>query len=213
MAKYTIEDIEILRQKSGISYEEAVNLLEYHNGSLARALVDLEKNGRLKSNTASSNSHKGVKGVFDFLFRLRIKVRKEQTTIVNLSSLFLLIVLGTAPHICIIGLIVSIILGYRISVDRDSREFSGDNFDDMVKNARSNVSGIVASDDQSRICFKYRSRAKYPNTVLPANIPAAIAAVPTPACHGVALKLSCKYVAAQNVNVNSAPAPMNIPKQ
>ena len=43
MAKYTFEDIEILRQKSGISYEEAVNLLEYHNGSLARALVDLEK--------------------------------------------------------------------------------------------------------------------------------------------------------------------------
>ena len=42
MAKYTIEDIEILRQKSGISYEEAVNLLEYHNGSLARALIDLE---------------------------------------------------------------------------------------------------------------------------------------------------------------------------
>ena len=45
MSKYTFEDIEILRQKSGISYEEAVNLLEYHNGSLARALVDLEKNG------------------------------------------------------------------------------------------------------------------------------------------------------------------------
>ena len=26
-----------------------MNLLEYHNGSLARALVDLEKNGRLHS--------------------------------------------------------------------------------------------------------------------------------------------------------------------
>ena len=48
MAQYTIEDIEILRHKSGISYEEAVNLLEYHNGSLARALVDLEKNGRIR---------------------------------------------------------------------------------------------------------------------------------------------------------------------
>ena len=59
MAKYTIEDIEILRQKSGISYEEAVNLLEYHNGSLARALVDLEKNGLLKNDASSSASHKG----------------------------------------------------------------------------------------------------------------------------------------------------------
>ena len=78
MAKYTIEDIEILRQKSGISYEEAVNLLEYHNGSLARALVDLEKNGRLKSDGSASVRSKGFKGLFDFLFRLRLKVKKEK---------------------------------------------------------------------------------------------------------------------------------------
>ena len=71
MAKYTFEDIEILRQKSGISYEEAVNLLEYHNGSLARALVDLEKNGRLKTGPASGDAGKGAKGVFTFLYRLR----------------------------------------------------------------------------------------------------------------------------------------------
>ncbi|MBP3646361.1 MAG: hypothetical protein J6K55_08035 [Clostridia bacterium] len=144
MAKYTIEDIEILRQKSGISYEEAVNLLEYHNGSLARALVDLEKNGRIKSNTASASSHKGIKGVFDFLFRLRLKVKKEETTIVNLSALFMLIALGTAPHICVIGLIASIVLGYRITLDRDSREFADDTFDDMVKNAKSNVQQVVS---------------------------------------------------------------------
>lgn len=181
MAKYTIEDIEILRQKSGISYEEAVNLLEYHNGSLARALVDLEKNGRIKSNTASSNGHKGFKGVFDFLFRLRIKVKKEQTTIVNLSSLFLLVVLGTAPHICIIGLIVSIVLGYRISLDRDSSDFARDNFDDMVKNARSNVqqavSGVAKQFGQSDSAPKADTSASQPRTesapsgTKPVNVP------------------------------------------
>ena len=143
MAKYTIEDIEILRQKSGISYEEAVNLLEYHNGSLARALVDLEKNGRLKKENNSSTQHKGAKGLFDFLFRLRVKVKKNRTTIINLSSLFVLLILSTAPHICVIGLIVSLVLGYRISIDRDSADFADDHFDDMVKNARSNVQNTV----------------------------------------------------------------------
>ena len=49
MEPYTIEDIEILRQKSGISYQEAVALLDYHSGSLARALIDLEKHGKLKN--------------------------------------------------------------------------------------------------------------------------------------------------------------------
>lgn len=145
MAKYTIEDIEILRQKSGISYEEAVNLLEYHNGSLARALVDLEKNGRLKNDGNTRRQPKGLKGLFDFLFRLRLKVKKDKTTIVNLSSLFILLVLSTAPHICVIGLIVSLVLGYRISIDRDSTDFADDNFDDMVKNAKSNVQNTVNS--------------------------------------------------------------------
>ncbi len=143
MAKYTIEDIEILRQKSGISYEEAVNLLEYHNGSLARALVDLEKNGRLKNDAGKATRQKGLKGLFDFLFRLRLKVKKDRITIINLSSLFVLVVLCTAPHICIIGLIVSLVLGYRISMERDSADFAQDNFDDMVKNARSNVQNTV----------------------------------------------------------------------
>jgi len=143
MAKYTIEDIEILRQKSGISYEEAVNLLEYHNGSLARALVDLEKNGRLKTDAAASG-HKGAKNVFDFLYRLRLEVKKGETTVINLSALFMLLVLATAPHICVIGLIVSLLLGYHISIVRDCKEFASDHFDDMVKNARSNVQSTVS---------------------------------------------------------------------
>ena len=58
MASYTIEDIELIRRKSGISYQEAVALLDYHNGNVARALVDLERNGRIKpesSQTAQGN--------------------------------------------------------------------------------------------------------------------------------------------------------------
>lgn len=144
MATYTIEDIEILRQKSGISYEEAVNLLEYHNGSLARALVDLEKNGRLKSDSSKATAHKGVKGIFDFLFRLRIRIQKGNIVILNLSSLFMLVVLATSPDICVVGLIVSLVLGYKISIDRDSRDFADDHLDDMVKNAKSNVQQAVS---------------------------------------------------------------------
>lgn len=147
MAKYTIEDVEILRQKSGISYEEAVNLLEYHNGSLAAALMDLEKNGRLKkkNNASDSVSHKGLKGIFDYLYRLRVMVKKEQMTIINLSSLFVLLTLITAPHICVIGLLAVLALGYRISLERGSRAFAQDTFDDLVRNARSNVQNTVHS--------------------------------------------------------------------
>lgn len=142
MAKYTIEDIEILRQKSGISYEEAVNLLEYHNGSLARALVDLEKNGKLKNETKPTG-HKGDSRVFDTLYRMRLKVKKGDAVIVNISVLFMLVVLFTAPHICIIGMIAALVLGYTIHFIRDSKEFANEHFDDMVRNAGQNVQRTV----------------------------------------------------------------------
>ena len=164
MAKYTIEDIEILRQKSGISYEEAVNLLEYHNGSLARALVDLEKNGRLKNEPGSANRQRGVKGLFDFFFRLRLLVKKNQLTIINLSSLFVALVLFTAPHIAVIGLILALVLGYRISIERDSRDFAGDTFDDMVKNAKTNVHSSVNSFAQQFAGETLRNEGKSEKT-------------------------------------------------
>ena len=33
---YTLEDVETLRAKSGVSYEEAVSLLDKYDGDLAR---------------------------------------------------------------------------------------------------------------------------------------------------------------------------------
>lgn len=145
MAKYTIEDIEILRQKSGISYEEALNLLEYHNGSLARALVDLEKNGRLKSGPSREENHKGLKGVLRFLYRQRLVVKKEEITIVNLSVLFMLLTLFVAPHVCVAGLVVSLLLGYRISIVRNSQIFAKESLEDLIQNAKNNVQSTVNS--------------------------------------------------------------------
>lgn len=144
MAKYTIDDIEILRQKSGISYEEAVDLLEYHNGSLARALVDLEKNGRIKSEKTSSETHKGIKGVFSFLYRLRLKVQKGNISILNVSSLFVVLTFLIAPHIGVIGLILCLVLGYHIGIERNSRAFASDTFDSIIKNAKTNVHNTVS---------------------------------------------------------------------
>lgn len=153
MANYTIDDIEILRKKSGITYEEAVNLLEYHNGSLARSLVDLERNGRLNENgpttraaaTGSSGGHAGLKKLFNTLYRTRLMVRNKTVVVANLSVLFMLVALLIAPHIAIIGLIASLVLGYRISVDRKSQAFANETFDSVVSTAKSNVQNTVQS--------------------------------------------------------------------
>ena len=143
MAHYTVEDIEILRQKSGISYEEAVNLLEYHNGSLARSLVDLEKNGRIKddsskSDTGHSHRRKGYH-VVNSLYHFRIKLVKGNTTIVNLSVMFWFLSILMASWLVIIGSLVALAMGYRFTLERRSDSISNESVENMVKNAGNNV--------------------------------------------------------------------------
>ncbi len=48
MAKYTLEQIDYLREKASITYEEALETLERFDGDLAHCLVDLERKGRIK---------------------------------------------------------------------------------------------------------------------------------------------------------------------
>ena len=163
MANYTIDDIEILRKKSGITYEEAVNLLEYHNGSLTRSLIDLEKNGRLKEDgpqtrAAGSGEQTGLKKLFNTLFRIRLMVKNKSMVVANLSALFMIATVMVAPHLAVIGLIVSLILGYRISVDRNHPAFATDTFDSVVETARNNVQNTMQSFSRSFSAFSRASR-------------------------------------------------------
>ncbi len=157
MAAYTIEDIELIRRKSGISYQEAVALLDYHNGNVARALVDLERNGRIKEGAEPPQSKPGfsatVNGkpvtkstVMDLLhkcFRARVKVRREDTPILNVSAIFAVLSLLISPHLVIIGLIVCLVLGYKISFDKHDHAFDGENLERTVRHAAENVKSSV----------------------------------------------------------------------
>ena len=158
MEQYTIEDIELLRKKSGMSYQEAVALLDYHNGSLARALIDLEKHGRLKdeneekegTRTMSENEKKNEtkQNALNFLqklYRSRLKIRKGETSIINVSILFAILCLLFAPHMTIAGVIVSMILGYQFSFSKMDPDFESENIEKMVKSAAQNAKSSVSS--------------------------------------------------------------------
>ena len=159
MESYTIEDIELLRKKSGISYQEAVALLDYHNGSLTRALIDLEKHGKIRETNeeekegnrhmSENNGKNGTKekalNILQKLYRSRVKIRKGETTIVNLSVLFAALCLLLAPHMTIAGVIVSMILGYQFSFTGMDQDFASDNLEKMVKSAAQNAKSSVSS--------------------------------------------------------------------
>ncbi len=156
MAAYTIEDIELIRRKSGISYQEAVALLDYHNGNVARALVDLERNGRIKPEAAASSAKKtsaassgksiNKNAVIELLtkaYRARIKLHRGDTPILNVSLLFALLSLVISPHLVIIAAIVCLILGYKFAFTKHDHAFDGENLERMVRNAAENVKSSV----------------------------------------------------------------------
>ena len=159
MEPYPIEDIELLRKKSGLSYQEAVNLLDYHSGSLARALIDLEKHGRLKEednngkegtrtmsdNTKRNETKEKALGLLQKLYRSRVKIRKGDTNVFNVSVLFSALCLLLAPHMTITGVIVSMILGYQFSFTGMDPDFASESLEKMVKSAAQNAKYSVSS--------------------------------------------------------------------
>ena len=185
MAAYTIEDIELIRRKSGISYQEAVALLDYHNGNVARALVDLERNGRIKDN-AQTHSHKHTGHIhmdveinktntMNFLhkcYRARVKVRKEEIVILNVSALFAALSLLISPHLVLIGAIICLVLGYKFSFEKHDHDFDGENLEKTVRNAAENVKHSVndftkgfqsagTAEGEQPGEFKYGQKASY----------------------------------------------------
>ena len=161
MAAYTIEDIELIRRKSGISYQEAVSLLDYHNGNVARALIDLERSGKLKyeytaadrikneskasasgrtsASVGFSSKHKnGIMHYLDRLYRIRIKVTRKSAVILNISVLFAIISALFSLHLLICSIICILLLGYHVSIDKSDPDFAEEHVDRTVKNAAQN---------------------------------------------------------------------------
>lgn len=152
-----MEDIELIRRKSGITYEEAVSMLDYHNGDVARVLIDLEKNGRLhevnttRTQAPQADSNKKGGKFMNFIqkmIRTRIKVRKGDTLIINLSVLFvvaaaLLMGLHRAFGIAAIGLILGLMMGYQINIDNNDEAFTQEKVEKIVRNAADNVKKTV----------------------------------------------------------------------
>lgn len=84
---------------------------------------------------------------FSFFYRTRVKVCKEQTTILNLSLLFSLLAVSTAPWLAVAGLIIALALGYRFSIEKNAPQFSGD-FDEVVRDAARNVKDTLDGNQE-----------------------------------------------------------------
>ena len=81
---------------------------------------------------------------FHFLYGTRVCVWKESTPIMNLSLIFVILAVVSAPWVAVGGLIAALALGYRFGIEKNAAGFCG-NFDDVVRDAKQNVKKAVDS--------------------------------------------------------------------
>ena len=79
------------------------------------------------------------------LYRSRVKIRKGDTSVLNVSVLFAGLCLLLAPHMTIAGIIVSMILGYQFSFTGMDPDFSSESLEKMVRSAAQNAKASVSS--------------------------------------------------------------------
>jgi len=90
-----------------------------------------------------------VTSILKKLYQIRLKVNKKDTPILNLSLLFSLACLIFAPHMTVVGVIASLLLGYQISVDTQGEEFGGEHLEEKIRNAAQTVKTTVSSAAQA----------------------------------------------------------------
>lgn len=125
MAKnYTLEDVETLRGKAGVSYEEAVSLLDKYDGDVTRALIELEKRGQLGAERKSASfrfTMEDVKRLWRKGLNTRIIVERENERLINLSVVFLLLMLILGPYAFVAAVLLMLIFGGKVSLQTEEQ--------------------------------------------------------------------------------------------
>ena len=118
---YSLEDVEMLRAKAGVSYEDAVSLLEKYDGDTARALIELEKSGQLGKEQQAArfdmeDAVEWIKTMFHKGMTIRLVIERKGETLVNLPILVPIAMLILGPYAVIGAAVLTLVTGCSISL-------------------------------------------------------------------------------------------------
>lgn len=122
MEEITLEKMDILRERTGVSYSEAKLALEKHNGNLIEALVDLENSKKSKwTEEFSVRSGEVVEKVKEIIREgnvTMIRVKHEDRTLVEIPVTFGAIGAVVLPQLAALGVLVAVFKRCTIEVVR-----------------------------------------------------------------------------------------------
>lgn len=120
----SLELIEKLRQRANVSYAEAKAALEKCNGDLLEALLELEKENKIKTETKDkvAGFWTSLKSLIKKCNATHFVISKQNETVLNLSLTILIILTILAAPIVCAALLLALFTGHRFRLQKDGCE-------------------------------------------------------------------------------------------
>jgi len=123
MDEITLEKIDIIRERTGVTYREAKEVLERSNGSVLEALIELDEkkntNWTEEFSVRSGDVIDKVKGLLYEGNVNKISVKSEGRTLVEIPVTFGAIGAMILPHLAVLGVLVAMFKRCTIEVVRN----------------------------------------------------------------------------------------------
>ena len=118
----SLESIEMIRERTRVSYEEAREALEASAGDIVEALIYLEKQGKIKPPPTEAPPKEGLGASLKRLFRASNETRfiiiKQGNPIINLSLTIVILVTVFFLPLTVIGLLAALFTGHNFRLER-----------------------------------------------------------------------------------------------
>lgn len=120
-----LDQIDELRKRGNISYEDAKDALERCEGDMVEAIIYLEKNKKIKAEKAFGQKEcifDKIKALIKRGSEIRFIMKKNDKIVLNLSLNVSILIAIFAFHVAIVGLLLALICGYRIKFETNEGE-------------------------------------------------------------------------------------------
>lgn len=115
MGTITLEQIDLIMQRTQVSYSEAKEALEQANGDILEALLLLERKEKSHKKVNNSNIEK-VTSFIDNLNNTTFIMKKDDRTYIDVPLSIAIVMFILCFYVSVIALIISLIVGVRIQV-------------------------------------------------------------------------------------------------
>ncbi|MFA9424436.1 MAG: DUF4342 domain-containing protein [Sedimentibacter sp.] len=139
--KVTLEQIDELRTRVNVSYEEAKSTLEKNDGDLIKSIIEIEKK-KGKKNENKSNFN----GFANRLLSLKLSVKnKDGNLLINVPVVLVLITFIMAFWVVIFGFILAVLTSCKIRIYRDKNSI---NVNSLKRNMKETVDKIKEKSEK-----------------------------------------------------------------